>query len=45
MFPGAVKEVRERHRDLPPEMLAGLLGGNALRFYGPRLEALVRQEA
>ncbi len=46
VFPGAVKEVRERHRDLPPETLAGLLGGNALRFYGPRLERIVaRQEA
>jgi predicted TIM-barrel fold metal-dependent hydrolase len=41
VFPGAVKQVRDRHQQLPPEVLAGLLGANALRFYGPRLERAV----
>ncbi|HZQ57002.1 MAG TPA: amidohydrolase family protein [Acidimicrobiales bacterium] len=41
VYPGAVKDVRDRRRGLAPDVLAGLLGGNALGFYGPRLERLV----
>ena len=38
-FPGAVKMVRER--GLGADVEAKLLGENALRFYGPRLERLL----
>jgi uncharacterized protein len=41
VYPGAVKKVRDLHRDLPDGILDDLLGGNALRFYGPRLERLI----
>ena len=41
VYPGAVKKVRDLHRDLPDSLLDDLLGGNALRFYGPRLRRLV----
>ncbi|HZQ59208.1 MAG TPA: amidohydrolase family protein [Acidimicrobiales bacterium] len=37
VYPGAVKKVRDLHRGLPDDVMAGLLGANALRFYGPRL--------
>jgi predicted TIM-barrel fold metal-dependent hydrolase len=41
VYPGAVKDVRDRRRGLEPDVLEGLLGGNALGFYGPRLEQRV----
>ena len=41
VYPGAVKKVRDLHRDLPDALIEDLLGGNALRFYGPRLRQLV----
>ena len=41
VYPGAVKKVRDLHRDAPDSLLDDLLGGNALRFYGPRLRRLV----
>lgn len=37
VYPGAVRAVRERGLDT--EVEANLLGRNALRFYGPRLDA------
>jgi predicted TIM-barrel fold metal-dependent hydrolase len=39
-YPGAVKHVRERLLD--PELEDKVLGANALRFYGPRLERIVQ---
>jgi len=41
VFPGAVKRVLDLHRGLPEAVLDDLLGGNAVRFYGPRLARLV----
>jgi predicted TIM-barrel fold metal-dependent hydrolase len=41
VYPGAVKKVRDLHSDLPGTVLDGLLGDNAVRFYGPRLAQLL----
>jgi predicted TIM-barrel fold metal-dependent hydrolase len=41
VYPGAVKKVRDLHRGLAADVLDGLLGGNALGFYGPRLAQTV----
>jgi uncharacterized protein len=41
VYPGALKEVRDRNPSLSGEVMANLLGGNALRFYGPRLERML----
>jgi predicted TIM-barrel fold metal-dependent hydrolase len=41
VYPGAVKTARDRNSGLGGDVLADLLGGNALRFYGPRLEEIV----
>jgi predicted TIM-barrel fold metal-dependent hydrolase len=45
VYPGAVKTVRDRatHEGLDPDLLRKLLGDNALRFYGSRLESLLRR--
>jgi len=39
VYPGAVKHVRER--GLAEDLERKILGENALRFYGPRLEQIL----
>jgi hypothetical protein len=41
VYPGAIKTVRDRNVDLAEDVLADLLGGNAVRFYGRRLEEIL----
>ena len=43
-FPYSVKAVRERD-DLSEETKERLLGANALRYYGPRLERRIDRRA